>query len=502
MSSTTEDSDWGNTIVPQSRRPSTNSQSSNRRKEKSRPTPQPILPRIGGPGQSVFPVSAPIQYVPPVSINPITYRHPQYQNVNPIPLGTPSFSPPVYPSLLSIPSYPNPVNPIPLTAPSYAPPVNPAFARVINEHIPNQSTNITPSTWDPPQQSTTSQTDTPPQYITPPSRSIRGVKSGARRARGGRKPPLKAEHANNGDISMVVSTPTEGRGGSRAGGSSSRGAKRKRDDEDEKDDSDVSEIITPLPTQSRSGRKIIHANNFSPVVIDLEENAKSTAPAKNIKATSNIPEPPEPTVRRGKKRASKTGETSVCKNCGRGHSPAANMIVFCDGCNGPWHQFCHDPPISQDVIRIEEEEWLCADCQILREEKSHVEGKVGAPALSIVEKRRYLQTLSPGNLVSLLLHGTVLHPELPIFATPSGGPLPERRKRPITHFVDPTVPIDEEDDDLYPESEPLPYPKPGNGVPLPSEGDNLALLIDEDVGVYSHVWDWEKMNLECDGEKV
>ncbi|KAL8770539.1 MAG: hypothetical protein Q9209_003795 [Squamulea sp. 1 TL-2023] len=362
--------------------------------------------------------------------------------------------------------------------------------------------------------------DTPPEYIPPPSRSIRGVRSGARRARGSRKTPLKAEHVQNGDTSIIVSTPTEGRlsgrgrargartnrggrpRGSRIGSSSSRGVKRKRDDEDEKDDSDVSEIITPLPTQSRSGRKITHANNFAPVVIDLEENAKPTAPAKNIKLTSNIPEPPEPTVRRGKKRASKTGETSVCKNCGRGHSPVSNMIVFCDGCNGPWHQFCHDPPISQDVIRIEEQEWLCADCQILREEKAHVEGKVGAPALSIVEKRHYLQTLSFRNLLSLLLHATVLHPDLPIFATPSGGPLPERRKRPITHFVDPTAPVEEEDDDLYPESEPLPYPKPGNGVPLPSEGDNLALLIDEDVGVYSHVWDWDKTDLECDSQKT
>ncbi|KAL8908668.1 MAG: hypothetical protein Q9171_005350 [Xanthocarpia ochracea] len=288
--------------------------------------------------------------------------------------------------------------------------------------------------------------------------------------------------------------------GSRAGGSSSRGAKRKRDEEDEKDDSDVSEIITPLPTQSRSGRKITHANNFSPVVIDLEEKPKASARAKTPKTTMHIVDTPEPTNTKRKKRASRPGEASVCKNCGRGHSPASNVIVFCDGCNGPWHQFCHDPPISQDVINIEEREWFCADCQILREEKAHVEGKVSAPTLSIVEKRRYLQTLSSPNLVSLLLHATVLHPNLPIFATASGGPLPERRKRPITHFVDPTAPVDEEEEDLYPESEPLPYPKAGNGVPLLSEGENLALLIDEDVGVYSHVWDWDKRGLECDSQ--
>ncbi|KAL8677276.1 MAG: hypothetical protein Q9186_006287 [Xanthomendoza sp. 1 TL-2023] len=374
--------------------------------------------------------------------------------------------------------------------------------------------------------------ETLPQYVTPPSKPIRGVKSGVRRARGsargGKAPRIKAEISDNvttpfvvtptSAIPTVVSTPTEVRGsgrgrvrgaranrggrprGSRAGASAGRGVKRKREDEDEKDDSDVSEIITPLPTQSRSGRKITHANNFSPVVIDLEEKPKPSAPAKPTTNVIEITETAEPTIRKGKKRASKVGETSVCKNCGRGHSPGSNMIVFCDGCNSPWHQFCHDPPISQDVIRIEEQEWFCGDCQVLREEKAHVEGKVSAEGLSIVEKRRYLQTLSSPNLVSLLLHANVLHPDLPIFATSSGGPLPERAKRPVTHFVDPTAPAEEEEDDLYPESDPLPYPKAGNGVPLPSESDNLGLLIDEDVGVYSHVWDWDKKGLENNGE--
>ncbi|KAI4246191.1 MAG: hypothetical protein L6R40_002144 [Gallowayella cf. fulva] len=366
--------------------------------------------------------------------------------------------------------------------------------------------------------------DTPPQYITPPSRAIRGVKTGARRARGaargGRKPRIKAEPSEVSNTPTIVSTPAEGREsgrgrargartnrggrprGSRVGASASRGVKRKREEDEEKDDSDVSEIITPLPTQSRSGRKITHANNFSPVIIDLEEKAKPSAPAKPARTVIDITETAEPRNGKGKKRASKPGEASVCKNCGRGHSPASNMIVFCDGCNGPWHQFCHDPPISQDVIRIEEQEWLCSDCQVLREEKAHVEGKVSAEALGIVDKRRYLQSLSPSNLVSLLLHATILHPDLPIFATPSGGPLPERPKRPVTQSVDPTAPIDEdeEEDDLYPESELLPYPKAGNGVRLPSESKDLALLIDEDVGVYSHTWDWDKRGFACDGE--
>ncbi|KAL8740336.1 MAG: hypothetical protein Q9184_008506, partial [Pyrenodesmia sp. 2 TL-2023] len=295
--------------------------------------------------------------------------------------------------------------------------------------------------------------------------------------------------------------------GSRAGASSARGSKRKREDDDEKEnDSDVSEIITPLPTQSRSGRKITHASTFSPVVIDLEE--KKPQPSLSVQAAKPAATAAiiEPTRGRGNKRFSRPGEASVCKNCGRGHSPASNMIVFCDGCNGPWHQYCHDPPISSEVIRIEEQEWFCADCLVLREEKAHVEGKVSAETLSVVEqylnnyqKRRYLQSLPSAQLVSLLLHATILHPDLPIFATASGGPLPEKPRRPVTHFVDPTAPPEEEDEsyDLYPDSEILPYPKAGNGVSLTRESDYLSMLIDEDVGVYRHVWDGKRRGLYC-----
>ena len=38
------------------------------------------------------------------------------------------------------------------------------------------------------------------------------------------------------------------------------------------------------------------------------------------------------------------------------------MIVFCDGCNTPYHQYCHDPPISSEVIAILDKEWFCIEC--------------------------------------------------------------------------------------------------------------------------------------------
>lgn len=397
MSSTTEDSDWELTIIPRSRQPSSASQSSSLPKSQPAGTLQPILPKPNGPGQSVFPMTAPPNYRHPSSLNQVPYPQPHLQLVNQAPFPAPSFIAPV------------------------ARP-NPAVARIIQEGACKASnpliqnpptadvtvygTPVTSQLPDPVQQRAVQQPAPAPVYVTPgyvapPSKSVRGVRRGTTRGRGGRKPKIKVEAPDNGDTFTITSTPTGGRGsgrgrgrggrvnrggrprGSRAGASSARGGKRKREDDDEKDDSDVSEIITVLPTQSRSGRKIIHANNFSPVVIDLEKEPPSSKTAATAKPASNAPI--QPVKGKGGKRFSRPGEASVCKNCSRGHSPASNMIVFCDGCNGPWHQYCHDPPISSEVVRIEEQEWFCADCMVLREEKAHVDGKVSAETLSVVE---------------------------------------------------------------------------------------------------------------------
>lgn len=155
MSSTTESSDWEHKLVSQSRRPSTNSQSSSRPRKKSRPTPQPILPRTNVPGQSVFSVSAPMQYVPPMPVKPIPFPHPYYQPPNPFP--------PVV-----LPPYANPVNSTSMSTPSYNLPVNPTITRVINEHVPSQHINHTPSTWDAHRQPQAPQVNTPPQCSTVP----------------------------------------------------------------------------------------------------------------------------------------------------------------------------------------------------------------------------------------------------------------------------------------------------------------------------------------------
>jgi PHD-finger len=64
------------------------------------------------------------------------------------------------------------------------------------------------------------------------------------------------------------------------------------------------------------------------------------------------------------------------------------MIVFCDGCNMAYHQFCHDPPIEKDVVQIAEKEWFCNSCT--RSKESAIEGMEGLVAgddLSVEEVR-------------------------------------------------------------------------------------------------------------------
>ena len=66
---------------------------------------------------------------------------------------------------------------------------------------------------------------------------------------------------------------------------------------------------------------------------------------------------------------SRSVEKTVCETCKRPHSPALNMIVFCDGCGKAWHRYCHHPPIPQDVVEVAEMEWYCRACMVERGER-------------------------------------------------------------------------------------------------------------------------------------
>jgi hypothetical protein len=108
-------------------------------------------------------------------------------------------------------------------------------------------------------------------------------------------------------------------------------------------DSDDAESVTEFPKVTQSGRQVVKPATYAP---PAQTTAKRRAPSK------------------------RTSEQALCKRCGRGHSPQSNQVVFCDGCNLPWHQMCHDPPIPEEMVKDETAQWFCLDCSRKKGNKS------------------------------------------------------------------------------------------------------------------------------------
>jgi hypothetical protein len=103
------------------------------------------------------------------------------------------------------------------------------------------------------------------------------------------------------------------------------------------DDSDISDSYTPLPTRTKSGRSVNKPIAFVPT----------------------IPEPASGTKRR---KSTKSLLASKCKVCQRETEPSNNRIVFCDTCSTAYHQYCHNPPIDNEVVTVLEKPWSCEVC--------------------------------------------------------------------------------------------------------------------------------------------
>ncbi|CUS07189.1 unnamed protein product [Tuber aestivum] len=177
---------------------------------------------------------------------------------------------------------------------------------------------------------------------------------------------------------------------SRARGGTGRGARRRKaSNAPIKDESDgaSSEEFTMEGVKTKSGRKVHRPAHFNPAQ-------------------------KQPSRRRGPYR--RIHDARICKICQRGHSPQSNMIVFCDGCNTPYHQLCHDPPIDDLVIAVAEAEWFCASCSKKREERPLSTGLSGQ-GLTEDEKRAYLASLPLSSLVELIFFCEKAHPDLPLY---------------------------------------------------------------------------------------
>ncbi|KTW29599.1 uncharacterized protein T551_02215 [Pneumocystis jirovecii RU7] len=158
---------------------------------------------------------------------------------------------------------------------------------------------------------------------------------------------------------------------------------RKHDTEDEDEDYNME------GTKTKSGRKIHRPTQFNP-------------------ATKT------PSKRRGPGRRS-AQDSHFCIICQRGHSPCSNRIVFCDGCNFPYHQLCHVPIIDDLVISLSDSEWLCYSCNKKRTKRTLLTGATGAN-LTEEEKKTYLASLPLSHLVELLFFCEKMCPNIPFYA--------------------------------------------------------------------------------------
>ena len=57
-------------------------------------------------------------------------------------------------------------------------------------------------------------------------------------------------------------------------------------------------------------------------------------------------------------------ERIICSACGGGDTPHGNDVLVCDfaGCRRCFHQRCHFPPVQDDEVGSENEDWVCTHC--------------------------------------------------------------------------------------------------------------------------------------------
>lgn len=235
------------------------------------------------------------------------------------------------------------------------------------------------------------------------------------------------------NLSTSSTTKQQKNGTRRGNGGAKRGRKRKRGSKHDDDDNDAdpngngssSDEATPSATQTKSGRQIHRPSYLAPE----PKEEPTTTKTPDVQPTRKR----RRTYRKGK-------EINVtCNHCQRGHSPTNNVIVFCDECNIAWHQYCHDPPIGNDVIQVKEAEWFCRECRPVSNDMDNLAdtvtaypdvkpaekidklvsipfaAKIGGEQFSMAEKHAHLSKLSHTALVNLLMDISNSNPSLPIF---------------------------------------------------------------------------------------
>ncbi|KAI5862536.1 CoA-transferase family III domain-containing protein [Durotheca rogersii] len=241
-----------------------------------------------------------------------------------------------------------------------------------------------------------------------------------------------------------------------------RPAKRKRANGNERDNNEVSSSLSDL-----SESEIDAAASAAAASAKDQATPTMTKSGRQVQKPSQYnPSPPSTQSSQSRRKHSGGGSSSskrmadqvLCKVCTRGLSPAGNRIVFCDSCNGCWHQLCHQPYIDDDVVEDESRVWFCSFCTAKRERllarKKGLDAHRGvswaaksadqvtlsvSPPLSyaislcyeelphsraanvLPQKRNYLNGVPHAQLVNIIMYCTELHPDLPIFPSNESG---------------------------------------------------------------------------------
>ncbi|PYH82177.1 hypothetical protein BO82DRAFT_282634, partial [Aspergillus uvarum CBS 121591] len=226
-------------------------------------------------------------------------------------------------------------------------------------------------------------------------------------------------------------------------GAKNKKRRRNKDSDDESviragDSSSDESDVAPTATQTKSGRQVNRPSLYVPPP-SLPAAAKETS---NSLETSDNTRGSTAAASRKRKRVQRRAKdvNITCTRCQRGHSPLSNAIVFCDECNGAWHQLCHDPPISVEVVTVQEKEWFCGECKpvpitivqptVVRSNPFLAKTQpiphptssftvprteVSAGSYSVEERRGFLSGLSHATLVELLMNISEGNQNLPMF---------------------------------------------------------------------------------------
>ncbi|KAK6337752.1 hypothetical protein TWF696_001233 [Orbilia brochopaga] len=216
-------------------------------------------------------------------------------------------------------------------------------------------------------------------------------------------------------------------------------------------------------------------------------------------------------------------ETIRCSSCLRADEDEDNQIVFCDGCEAAYHQYCHRPWIDDSYIHIAERKWFCARCTRPNPAPpaavARAAGRVAPSAalmtgesLSLQQRMDYLSSLSHDRLITLLLFCEQRAPEIPLYPTTIEELLAEVKNKPgpdghatgtaVTRPAQPVVqqypvlaPVwadpgkielfDEKDENYIPVFSPLPSP----ALPLNVSSDGELWDDDEDNPGITHIVD-------------